>query len=318
MLLPRLARAQSDVDPAMASQRQALRVLLGHGDAVAVAGDRFSFDGRLYRGTFQRQDDGTIVNLVDLEQYLYSVVSQEMPPDWAPSALQAQAICARTYVLQRSDPRRSYDLVPSELNQAYGGLAAETAAAIAAVDATQGEALTFARGYASVAYSSCCGGHTESSADAWGNAALPYLGGVVCPWCSDSPNYRWQRTLAFDTLAERLARTLPPAARVQDLRIGARDASGRARAVDVITDLGDATVSGSLFRRSIGSRAVPSLLIAGIVRTPDGAGAAIEGSGLGHGVGLCQWGARGMALAGRAPAEILSFYFPGTGIAHLT
>lgn len=318
MLLPRAARSQSDADPATASQRQALRVLLGHGDAVPVAGDRFSFDGRLYRGTFQRQDDGTIVNLVDLEEYLYSVVSQEMPSTWPPMAVQVQAVCARTYVLQRSDPRRTYDLVPSELDQVYGGLGAETPGAVAAVDATAGAVLAFARGYASVAYSSCCGGHTESSADAWGNGGPPYLGGVVCPWCSDSPNFRWQRTLGFDMLEERLARALPAAARVQDLRIGARDASGRARAVDVMTDLGDASVPGGVFRRSIGARVVPSLLIQSIARTPDAGAALIAGGGLGHGVGLCQWGARGMALAGHATSEILSFYFPGTDIQHLS
>ena len=302
----------------MGSGRQALRVLLGHGDAVPVSGDRFLFDGRPYRGTFQRQDDGTVVNVVDLEAYLYSVVSQEMPPSWPAAALQTQSVCARTYVLQRSDPRRTYDLVPSELDQVYGGVAGETGAASAAVDATAGEVLAFGRGFASIAYSSCCGGHTESSADAWGNAALPYLSGVVCPWCSDSPNYHWQRNLAFDTLGERLARALPPAARVEDLRIDARDASGRARVVDVVTDLGDASVPGGVFRRSVGARVVPSLLIGAVARTPDGGGVQIDGTGLGHGVGLCQWGARGMALAGRASPEILSFYFPGTDIQHLT
>jgi len=302
----------------MGSQRQALRVLLGHGDAAPLGNDRFTFDGRLYRGTFARRDDGTIVNVLPLEEYLYSVVSQEMPPSWPDAALQGQAICARTYVLQRSDPRRTYDLVPSQLDQMYGGVASESPGGIAAVDATQGSVLAFGSGFASVAYSSCCGGHTESSADAWGNAALPYLSGVVCPWCSDSPNYRWQRSLAFDTLGERLGRALPPRARVQDLRIDARDASGRARSIAIVTDLGDALVPGSLFRRSVGARVVPSLLIGSVAHAPEAGSALLEGTGLGHGVGLCQWGAHGMALAGRAMSEILSLYFPGTDIQHLS
>ncbi len=103
-----------------------------------ASGQTFTFDGKLYRGTFERTDDGQIVNLVDLEQYLYSVVSREMPAGWPPPALETQAICARTYVLQRSDPRRSYDLVPSELDQLYDGIAGETISGIAAVDATAG------------------------------------------------------------------------------------------------------------------------------------------------------------------------------------
>ncbi len=302
----------------MGSTRQALRVLLGHGDAAPLSNDRFSYDGRLYRGTFQRQPDGTIVNVVDLEEYLYSVVSQEMPPSWPSAALQAQAVCARTYVLQRSDPRRSYDLVPSQLDQVYGGIDGESPGAIAAVDATQSVVLAFGRGFASVAYSSCCGGHTESSADAWGNIALPYLSGVPCSWCFDSPNFHWQRSLTFETLRERLARTLAPAARVEDLRVDARDASGRARAIVVVTDLGDVAVPGSLFRRTVGARVVPSLLIGTVARSPDAGSVLIDGAGLGHGVGLCQWGARGMALAGRNATDILNLYFPGTDIQHLT
>jgi stage II sporulation protein D len=302
----------------MGSQRQALRVLLGPGNASPLAGDRFEFDGRLYRGTFQRQDDGTIVNVVNLEEYLYSVVSREMPPSWPDAALGAQAICARTYVLQRSDPRRNYDLVPSQLDQVYGGVAGESPGGIAAVDATRGAVLGFGGGFASIAYSSCCGGHTESSADAWGNVALPYLSGVVCPWCSDSPNFHWQRSLEFDMISQRLTRSLPPGSRVADVRIDARDASGRARTISVVTDLGATPISGSLFRRSVGARVVPSLLIGNVARIPDAGGVLLEGSGSGHGVGLCQWGAHGMALGGHSATEILGLYFPGTDISHLT
>lgn len=69
-LVARRARAQDDVDPASSAARQALRVLLGQGDAQPSAGQTFSFDGKLYRGTFQRTADGQIVDLVDLEGYL--------------------------------------------------------------------------------------------------------------------------------------------------------------------------------------------------------------------------------------------------------
>jgi stage II sporulation protein D len=291
-------------------------VLLGHGDAVAAPEQTFTFNGRLYRGTFGRLEDGQIVNVIDLEEYLYSVVSREMPAGWPPAALEAQSVCARTYVLQRSDPRRAYDLVPSELDQRYDGIAGETPAGVAAVAATDGQVLCFGARYARVAYSSCCGGHTESSSEAWGNAALPYLAGVVCTSCSDSPNYRWTTSLAFDAIAARLSALLL-IGRLDDLHVTARDASGRARGFELVTDRGNTVVIGSAFRRAVGSRVLRSLLVTNVQRTPDGAAVFIEGGGLGHGVGLCQWGARGMALAGRAVPEILAFYFPGTVVSNL-
>ncbi len=314
---PCAARAQSYADPSQSSPRQALRVRLGRAAATPASASTFNYDGRLYRGTFEETEDGEIVNVVDLEAYLYSVVPREMPPSWPGAALQAQAICARTYVLQRSDPRRSYDLVPSELDQRYDGIAAETPAGIAAVDASAGAVLGFGDGYARVAYSSCCGGHTESSADAWGNVPIPYLGGVVCTSCSDSPNYRWERTLTFDAIAGRFAGASPAPARVDDLRITARDASGRARGFELVSDLGSTTIGGGAFRRGIGTRVLPSLLLTQLRRTPDGEGVLIDGGGLGHGVGFCQWGARGMALRGAGAAQILSLYFPGTVVEHL-
>ncbi len=310
-LCMRPARAQNEADPATSSRRQALRVLLGRGDATVVSTQSFTFDGKLYRGSFGRTDDGQIVNVIDLEEYLYSVVSREMPAGWPPPALETQAICARTYVLQRSDPRRSYDLVPSELDQLYDGIAGETVSGSAAVDATAGNVLAFGGGFAQIAYSSCCGGHTESSSDAWGNAAIPYLGGVVCTYCAGSPNYRWERSLAFEAIAPRL-QTVAPLARIDDLRVSVRDASGRVRTFEVVTDRGSAIVPGTAFRHAVGSRVLPSLLLSNVRRTPDGAAALIDGAGLGHGVGLCQWGSRGMALRGATPSEILTYYFPGT------
>lgn len=317
-LLRARAAAQSEADPASWSTRPALRVLLGTGVTEAGSGGTFLFNGRAYRGTYQQLADGQIVNLVDLEAYLSSVVSREMPAGWAAAALQAQAICARSYVLWRSDPRRQYDLVPSELDQVYEGISAETPSGVGAVDSTTGAVLWFGGGYAQVAYSSCCGGHTESAADAWGKAAPPYLGGVACGWCTGSPKYRWTTTLEFDAVAAALASSFPQLGRITDLRIGDRDASGRVRDFQVASDRGSVVVGGSAFRRAVGSRVLPSLLLTAAQVTPGASGVLVTGGGLGHGVGLCQWGARGMALAQRSAWDILALYFPGTVVKNLS
>jgi stage II sporulation protein D len=312
-LWPRRASAfQSDVDPAMTAPAPSLRVLLGPGDVQPSPTGGFLFQGRPYRGTYLRTDDGQIVNVVGVEQYLYAVVPHEMPPSWPEAALAAQAICARTYVLQRSNPRRAYDLVPSEADQVYPGMGGETASGIAAVEGTAGQVLRYGGAYARVAYSSCCGGHTESAADAWGGAPVPYLGGVACTYCSQSPNYRWTASLPLDSVAAGFAAELAPLGSLQSIAIGDRDGSGRARTVELLGDRGSTFVKGTTFRAGVGPRIVRSLLITSVrVATPS---VVLEGGGLGHGVGMCQWGARGMALAGGTARDILALYFPATEI----
>ena len=303
-----------EYDPAISAPAAALRVLLGHGDASPSPGG-FTFNGRAYRGTFERTPDGQIVSTVGLEDYLYSVVPREMSPSWPAAALEAQAICARTYVLQRSNPRRNYDVVPSELDQVYGGLASESPAARAAVDATRDQVLRYGDRFAEIMYSSCCGGHTEASSDAWGGAPFPYLQGVVCTTCTASPDFHWQRDVPLATLASAFASDLAPYGALREVRVSAVDGSGRARMVELVAERGSAFVKGSVFRMRAGARVVRSLLISKIdAAQPDVL--SIEGSGLGHGVGLCQWGARGMAQQGRTSREILSWYFPGTALAH--
>ena len=149
-LAPIAARSQDDADPAVMARSPSLRVLLGPGSANPLPGGAgFTFDGRSYRGSFVRSADGSVINLVDLEQYLYSVVPHEMSPSWPVAALAAQAVCARTYVLQRSNPKRDYDLRPSEADQVYGGIATESPAGRAAVDATAGQVLRYGGGFAS-------------------------------------------------------------------------------------------------------------------------------------------------------------------------
>jgi stage II sporulation protein D len=311
------ASAQVEADPAMFSNRPALRVLLGSGVVSGASKDGFVFAGRSYRGTFQRLDDGRVVNLVDLEAYLYSVIPSEMGSRWPAAALQAQSICARTYVLQRSDPRRAYDLVPSQLDQVYTGVAGETPGATAAVDATAGRVLKFGPGFAQVAYSSCCGGHTEASSDAWGGTPIPYLGGVVCTSCTASPNYRWAASLPLESVAAHFSSALASVGELQDLRVTAYDRSGRARAFELIASNGSSNVPATTFRLAVGPRVLRSLLVTSLRRAPDGTQVLVDGGGLGHGVGLCQWGARGMAQNGASAAAILAFYFPGTVLGDL-
>ncbi len=280
-----------------------------------VDAQTFLFQGRRYRGTAAiLPDTGQVVSTVPVEQYLYSVVSREMPRSWPAESLQAQAILARTYVLQRSNPNRAYDLVPSEADQVYTGVDAEAPQTNAAVDATDGQALRFGASFASIAYSSCCGGRTESSADAWGGKPLPYLSGVACDYCKDSQWYRWTQTVGADALRRALGGQSATIGDLQSITLDSPDGSGRARFWNFTGSSGSARIKAADVRRAIGSRVIPSLLVRRADYDSTAQTATIEGAGLGHGVGFCQWGARGLAKTGANAAAILAFYFPGTTI----
>jgi stage II sporulation protein D len=305
---------QDDIsDPAGQAQSQALRVLLGHGQAQKLEDRTFLFEGRPYRGSFSALPGGEIVNTVPVEEYLYGVVSREMPPSWPAAALQVQAIVARTYVLQRSNPNRDYDLVPSEVDQVYTGVDAEHPQSSAAVDSTAGQVLRYGSGFAQAMYSSCCGGHTESSGDAWGGAPFTYLAGVPCGYCNDSPWYSWKQHIPLERVQHALSSQLKGAGDIRSISLDTPDQSGRAHFWDFDAEMGTQRIKASDVRRALGTRVLPSLLVRALAVQADQR-VDIEGGGLGHGVGLCQWGARGMALSGADARAILAYYYPGTGI----
>lgn len=258
--------------------------------------------------------DGSIVTL-DVEKYLYGVVPLESPPSWPAAALQAQAIVARTFALQKRTLSRPFDVTATDADQRYGGPAAERPATSAAVDATRGQTLGYLGGPASVFYSACCGGHSADSDVLWGHAGLPYLRGVDDPYCTAAPDYRWQRSLPLDRARAALADKLGGAPQVAQL--ADPDDSGRPQTVTFRSDAGAVlALSVTEVRRRFGPDTIRSLWLREIDfdRTQAVPLVVIEGSGRGHGVGLCQWGARGMALNGAAAADILAHFFPGTAV----
>jgi stage II sporulation protein D len=258
--------------------------------------------------------DGSIETL-DLETYLRGVVPLEASPAWPAAALQAQAIVARTYALAKKTLSRGYDVVANEGDQRYGGSASFHPSTDAAVAATRGLVVRYNSGPASVFYSACCGGHTADATALWGRAGLPYLRGVDDPACAGAPDYRWSRSIAADrvraALADRLAADLVGGT-PSDIDAGGRPRTLQLRASDGST----VALSTTEFRRRIGTDVVRSTWIREIAvdATQADRFVRIEGNGRGHGVGLCQWGAHGLALDGADAATIVAHYFPGTAL----
>ena len=166
-----------------------------------------SLTARSYRGTFQRLDDGRIVNVVDLESYLYSVV-----PGRDVAALARRRRCRR----RRSARARTCCSAATRgapttwcrrsSTKSTRGMAGEAPAAVAAVDATAGRVLKFGAGIRASGLLVVLRRTHGIVVRRVGRLAVPYLGGVVCTWCTGSPNYRWTATLSNSMRLRRIFR----------------------------------------------------------------------------------------------------------------
>jgi len=308
-----------------AALNPAVRILLAANiDPSRVIADpsatTFSYAGKTYRGgpsVIQGADHRpALVATLPIDAYLYGVVPLEIGRAWPDAALAAQAIVARTYALSHRVTGRDYDLVANTSDQVWGGLAAESPQTNAAVDATEGQLVTYAGGLASVFYSASCGGHTADAATLWGGANLPYLRGVADPYCvGSSPYNNWSATTTVGALLAALGSKAAALGTIQSIALEPPPADLRP-GVRITGSLGTTVLSSAEARRALGPSLVRSSLWHTITLLGDptqaGTSLRIEGSGSGHGVGLCQWGARVMAQQGRTPQEIVNFYFPGT------
>ena len=148
----------------------------------APLGGFVSAKGKWYRGLLIVQNKNkklTVINDLDLEDYLKGVVPSEMPSGWELEALKAQAIAARSYALANLGKRASlgFDLKDTPEDQAYGGASAETTKTNEAVESTTGLVLTYNMKVVPAYYSASAGGQTINASAAWGND-LPFIRSV--------------------------------------------------------------------------------------------------------------------------------------------
>src|SRR5207244_1865034 len=198
--------------------------------------------GRRYRGAIQLDAAGgklRAINLVGLEQYLYGVVPSEMPYTWAPEALKAQAVAARSYALA-TKRAGAFDVYKDTRSQVYLGLDHEKPSSNAAVDATAGKVLLYDGAVAKTFFFSTSGGRTASAEDVWGTA-VPYLVSVPDPYDTISPYHTWG---PFPFTGAKLGRTLHLGGAVTDVRT-TLNSSGRVTTLTALTANGERPVEGA-------------------------------------------------------------------------
>jgi stage II sporulation protein D len=244
-----------------------------------------------------------VVNVLELEEYLAAVLGSEMPPGFPDEALKAQAVAARTYALQKKLEAygdASY-LGAGVLSQVYGGMSREDEHTRAAVAATHGEVLTYELAPIEAYFHASCGGTTESGQAAL-NRDLPYLKPVDCP-CAKLPQSRWELTVPLPEL-----QSLTGVKDVRALTVVSRTPTGRVRRIALGNGRSMDAVS---FRQRLGYARLKSLSFD--VEPLRGEQAVrFTGRGMGHGSGLCQWGAKVLADDGWDYRRILAHYYPGT------
>lgn len=247
--------ASVELDPGTVTLTAAAR-LQGRPVALPVtftAPAPIALGARPFRGRIVVSADGAalqVVDVVGLEAYVKGVVPAEMPSDWPPAALEAQAIAARSYALANRVQGRAFDLYGDTRDQVYDGIGAEASATSAAVDATKGQVLLFGGAVADTMFFSTSGGRTASAAELLGTP-VPYLVSVPDPYDAISPVHDWGPAL-FDVTA--VAAKLKVGPVIGDVRTAAGP-SGRVGTVTVVgADESEASFTGAQLRAVLGLR----------------------------------------------------------------
>jgi stage II sporulation protein D len=307
-----------------------------------------TYAGRVYV-TIDRMGGLAVVNAVPENRLLAGLIPAEIFPSAPTEALKAQAVAARGELLSKIGTRHIGDpfRVCSQTHcQVYAGSGHETPRTTAAVEATRGEVLFEAGGseLADPVYSANCGGHTENNENAWPDMPAlpslrghrdaptvpgdPYAGGVTADnvarfidrpppaYCGSAKlgsadRFRWTVTRSKDELDKLLGKY--HLGTVKSIEVLTRGVSGRARAVRVEGTLRSETIRGELRIRQAFGNLRSSLFVVDV----RAGSATFRGAGFGHGVGMCQTGAIGMAEAGKSYREILQHYYQGTVVRKL-
>ena len=298
-------------------------------DCIAIATDKVGLNKACYNGEFIVTANGNklnAINVIDIEDYLRGVVPYEIGKldESKFEALKAQAVAARTYAYKHFGSRvaQGFDVYADTRDQVYKGLHSATELTDKAVRETEGVVMTYNGEFITAYYHSTCGGETEGVVT-WGRPDHPYLKNKPdlrpdgTPWCRESNYTEWTREFTEDELrdlfqinAKEAKANVPSFSSIKSMHIQDTLKSGRIHTLVIETNNGSFTAKADkirwLFKR--GGTILPSSFFR---IHKNGNDWILKGKGFGHGVGLCQMGARARAQAGQSYIQILTHYYPG-------
>lgn len=270
----------------------------------------------MFRGRLHVYVDGAdnllVVDELDIEDYLAGLINSEISSNWPIEAVKAQAIAARTYALHqiaganRHTPDALYDVESTVADQVYHGAHREDRRAYEGVRATTGMVLTRGGVIFPAFYHSTCGGYTENAHNVWKD--MTSSPAIIDRYCRYAPYHEWFLRIPrteFLAIMTQVGILKPRQLLLGVGRFPFPD-SPRTDEMIITTDSGDVHVKATQLRQILGYKRLKSTWFnVGI----EGDEVVFAGRGFGHGVGLCQWGAKGMAEAGYTYKEILKHYY---------
>ncbi len=292
--------------------------------------------GHEYQGSFvimRNQDNAYLVNNIDLEDYITSVVRWESIPSWPAAANEAMAVACRSYVVtkvleararqKQSSPAASavsktssnvlYDIRCTNLHQTYKGVH-EFPQIREAVERTRSLILTYDNKPIMAMYDMCCGGIIPAHLEGVNFKDAPYLErGYSCKYCKRCKLYSWQVEYDWHDLAKLLFPQQAQSGKARDVAITCKDKAGVVQELKLKIGNAWSSLPGKKvysFCKNIRSLCFSVTKKRKVVT--------FKGRGYGHHLGLCQWGARQMAKDGWSYDKILGFYYPGTRFMKVT
>lgn len=252
-------------------------------------------------------DRFSILEEIGIEEYLPGVVEGEMPIKWKDDALQAQAIAARTYVIYQRKIKSNALYHINKQDLAYKGSYMIQTKAKEIVNKSRGTVMVYDWKLFPGYFHSTCGGHTEDINLVFNLKSIPPLSGVDCGYCNKSRHYRWKKKLGKIEIENRLNATKSKVNKIRSITAEKIGPGGHCSTIRIEHAGGTKRVNANDFRLIVGSNDLRSTAFR--IKN-NGSSFIFEGSGWGHGVGLCQYGTQGMAKSGFKWYDILRHYYP--------
>jgi stage II sporulation protein D len=277
-------------------------------------------NGRTYHGSMwivAHQGSWLLINVINLEDYVYSVLQTESWPGWPLEVNKVFAITSRTYaiamMLRAHAKKLPYHLRNTNVHQTYEGVHTNTDL-WRAVEKTKGLFLGYAKKPILAMFDSCCGGIIPAHIKDFDFSKAPYLAReYACTHCKRCKIFSWEVKYELAHLERIIENEFPHLTKIKKLEVIKWDKAGLADKVSIATRKHKESISGKKLYsllKEVKSFSFDIQMRDGMVH--------IKGNGYGHHLGLCQWGAREMVRDGSDYRTILRYYYPGTCFMSLT